>query len=94
MVLAASRLDRYAAINIGLGRGYSVRDLLKIILELDGYETAKIKFDASKPTMIPLRLVNTSKAEKLLKFRASTDIREGLRRTIEWYRATRKLPRP
>jgi len=94
MVLAAAKLDRYAAINIGLGRGHSVRDLLKIILELDGYENAKIKFDASKPTMIPLRLVNTSKAEKLLKFRASTDIREGLRRTVDWYRAVRKLPRP
>ena len=92
MVLAATRLERYAAINIGLGRGYSVRDLLKIILELDGYENAKIKFDASKPTMIPLRLVNTSKAEKLLKFRAGTDIREGLRRTLEWYRQSRKLP--
>jgi len=28
-----------------------------------------------------------------LKFRASTDIREGLRRTLEWYRLTRNLPR-
>lgn len=93
MVLAASRLDHYAAINIGLGRGYSVRDLLKFVLELDGYENAKIKFDASKPTMIPLRLVDTSKAERLLGFRAPTDIREGLRRTLEWYRQSRNIPR-
>jgi len=93
MVLAAARLDRYAAINIGLGRGYSVRDLLKIILELDGYENARIKFDTTKPTMIPLRLVDTSKAESLLAFRARTDIREGLRRTLEWYRQSRNLPR-
>lgn len=94
MVLAAARLDRYAAINIGLGRGYSVRDLLKMILELDGYRNAKIKFDATKPTMIPLRLVDTTKAERLLGFRANTDIREGLRRTLEWYRQSRNLPRP
>lgn len=93
MVLAAAKLDRYAAINIGLGRGYSVRELLKIILELDGYEDATIKFDATKPTMIPLRLVDTSKAEALLAFRARTDIREGLRRTLEWYRQSRNLPR-
>ncbi len=92
MVLAAAKLDRYAAINIGLGRGYSVRDLLKIILELDGYEDARISFDTTKPTMIPLRLVDTSKAESLLAFRARTDIREGLRRTLEWYRRSRNLP--
>lgn len=93
MVLAASRLNHYAAINIGLGRGYSVRDLLKLMLELDGYDNAKIKFDASKPTMIPLRLVDTSKAKRLLGFRARTDIREGLRRTLEWYRQSRNIPR-
>jgi GDP-L-fucose synthase len=93
MVLAATRLDRYAAINIGLGRGYSVRELLKIILELDGYEDARVKFDTTKPTMIPLRLVDTNKAESLLAFRARTDIREGLRRTLEWYRQSRNLPR-
>lgn len=92
MVLAAARLNRYAAINIGLGRGYAVRDLLKMVLELDGYENVKIKFDTTKPTMIPLRLVDTTKAERLLGFRANTDIREGLRRTLEWYRQSQKPP--
>jgi GDP-L-fucose synthase len=93
MVLAAARLERYAAINIGLGKGYSVRELLSLILELDGYGAAKITYDPSKPTMIPLRLVDTSKAQSLLGFRARTDVREGLRRTIDWYRSSRKLPR-
>jgi len=92
MVLAAAKLDRYAAINIGLGRGYSVHELLKMILELDGYENASIKFDTTKPTMIPLRLVDTNKAERLLGFHARTDIREGLRRTLEWYRQSQKPP--
>ena len=93
MVLAAARLDRYAAINIGLGQGYSVHDLLKMMLELDGYENARIKFDTTKPTMIPLRLVDTSKAERLLGFRARIDMREGLRRTLMWYRQSAKLGR-
>ena len=69
-----------------------MRDLLKMVLELDGYENAKIKFDTTKPTMIPLRLVDTTKAERLLGFRANTDIREGLRRTLEWYRQSQKPP--
>ena len=93
MVLAAAKLDRYETINIGLGKGYSVRELLQIILELDGHKDVKIQYDTTKPTMIPLRLVDTTKAERLLGFRASTDVREGLRRTLEWYRQSRNLPR-
>lgn len=94
MVLAGTRLDRYATINIGLGKGHSVRELLGLITELDGYSDAKIKYDPSKPTMIPIRLIDTTKAESLLGFRARVDIREGLRRTIEWYRSSRGIRRP
>lgn len=91
MVLAASQLQSYAAINIGLGKGYSVREILKIVLEADGYEDAQIKFDPSKPTMIPIRLIDTSKAESVLGFKAKVDLQEGVRRTIEWYRRTHNL---
>ena len=94
MVLAGTKLDRYATINIGLGKGHSVRELLGLITELDGYSDAKIKYDPSKPTMIPIRLIDTTKAESLLGFRARVDIREGLRRTIEWYRSSRGIRRP
>jgi GDP-L-fucose synthase len=93
MVLAAAKINKYEAINIGLGKGYSVRELLSLITELDGFEKADIKYDPSKPTMIPVRLIDTSKAESLLGFRASIDIREGLRRTIEWYRQNRGINR-
>lgn len=94
MVLAASKLDAYSAINIGLGKGYSVKEILQIILEVDGYTAAEVAFDASKPTMIPIRLIDTTKAESVLGFRARTDLREGIRRTVEWYRQARQLGRP
>ena len=44
MVLAAAKIDKYEAINIGLGKGYSVRELLGLITELDGFEKADIKY--------------------------------------------------
>lgn len=94
MALAASRLTSYSAINIGLGKGYSVKEILRTILEVDGYAGAKIVFDPSKPTMIPIRLIDTAKAEAVLGFKARTDLREGISRTIEWYRKTHNLPRP
>ncbi|NDH67969.1 MAG: NAD-dependent epimerase/dehydratase family protein, partial [Gammaproteobacteria bacterium] len=93
MILAAAKLNQYSVINIGLGKGHSVRELLSLITELDGYANANITYNASKPTMIPVRLVDTAKAESLLGFRASVDIREGLSRTIEWYRASLSINR-
>jgi len=87
MLLAAEKIDRYDVFNIGLGKGYRVKDMLDKILELDGFTGARIQFNASKPSMIPVRLVDVSKAERLLGFRAKTDLDEGLQKTIDWYRA-------
>ena len=94
MVLAAERLDSYAAINIGMGKGYTVREILDRVLELDGFRDARVTYNCDRPTMIPVRLIDTSRAEKLLGFKARVGLEEGLRRTIDWYRATRGLPRP
>lgn len=94
MVMAMEKVESYTAINIGLGKGYSVKEILQMILELGEYTDAKVVFDTSKPTMIPIRLVDTTKAETALGFKAKTDLREGLRKTIEWYRESRNIPRP
>lgn len=94
MILAVEKLDAYATINIGLGRGYNVREILSEILEADGYGDARVTYNAERPTMIPLRLIDTQRAETQLGFRAKVGLREGLERTIEWYREHRGMPRP
>ena len=94
MVLAASRLESYSAINVGLGKGYSVREILKLVLEADGYADAKVIYDPTKPTMIPIRLIETGKAKSEIGFKAKVDLPEGVRKTIEWYRSTRDIPHP
>lgn len=94
MMAAMEKGESYTAINIGLGKAYSVKEILRMILELDWYTDAKVVFNRSKPTMIPTRLVDLTKAETVLGFKAKTDLQEGLRRTIQWYREYRKIPRP
>ncbi len=92
ILLAAEKVERYDVFNIGLGKGYRVKEMLDTILQLDGYTDAKIVFDTTKPTMIPTRLVDVSKAERILGFHATIDLAEGLQKTIAWYRETRELP--
>lgn len=76
----------HLAVNIASGEGFSVRQVLETILDVDGYRDADVRFDPSKPTMIPIRLVDISLAKSLLGFEARTSMREGIRRTVEWYR--------
>jgi GDP-L-fucose synthase len=87
MILAVEKLESFTALNIGSGQGVSVKDILGTLLELDGYEGARVVFNPSKPTMIPIRLVDTERARAALGFTARTGLREGLQATLRWYRA-------
>ena len=86
LILAMEKIEKYEPVNIALGKGYSVKEALQACLEVDGYHDAVVEYDTSKPSMIPIRLMDTSKAERLLGFKAKTDLREGISKTIEWYR--------
>jgi GDP-L-fucose synthase len=86
VVLAAEKIERFDPINIGLGKGYSIKDILQITLEVVGFKDAEIVYDPTKPSMIPIRLIDTTKAEGLLGFKAITDLKEGIKKTVEWYK--------
>ena len=72
-------------------KGYSVKEILRMALEIDGYSEAKIIYDPSKPSMIPIRLMDISKSKEILGFTPTTDLREGIKKTIEWYRKREKI---
>jgi GDP-L-fucose synthase len=91
MLLAMEKISGFDVVNIASGMPYCLRDMLEIILELDGYSDADIRYDSTKPTMIPKRLINADKARRLLGFEASTPIEVGLKKTIEWYRENRDV---
>jgi len=86
MLLAFKKTKDYMAVNIAADQGYSVKQVLRTILEVDSFADAEVRFNTSKPTMIPIRLVDTSLAKKNLGFHPKITLREGLCRTIAWYR--------
>jgi GDP-L-fucose synthase len=86
LILATEKLETFEPVNIALGKGYSLKEILQMIIDIDEYKNAKVVYDPSKPSMIPIRLIDNTKAEKLLGFKPKTDIKEGIRKTVEWYR--------
>ena len=79
-------LNEFDIINLASGKGITIKEILNLIIELESAESLKIEFDKSKPTMIPKRLINISKAKKLLNFNPKIEMKEGLYNTIKWYR--------
>jgi len=86
-VAAADRYDGREPLNIGTGAEISIRELASTIAELTGFE-GEIAWDASMPNGQPRRRLDTSRAEELLGWHARTPLREGLERTIAWYRSS------
>lgn len=86
VLAAANARERFVAVNIASGRGASVREILEILLEIDRRSDARVEFDTSKPSTIPVRLMDTSLAREHLGFEARTSLEEGLARTLTWFR--------
>jgi len=88
ILLAAERYDKADPVNLGSGSEISIKELVKTIARLTGF-TGKLVFDTSKPNGQPRRGLDVSRAEQAFGFRARTPFEQGLRRTIEWYRANK-----
>jgi GDP-L-fucose synthase len=89
IVLATERYDDPEPVNLGAGFEIGIRDLAELIAEQTGFR-GRLVFDRSKPDGQPRRMLDVSRAEKRFGFKATTDFRAGLRRTIDWYRAQRE----
>lgn len=90
IVLAAERYDEAEPVNLGSGRELSIKEVVELIAELTGFK-GRLVWDHTKPDGQPRRSLDTTRAEQAFGFRARTDFREGLQRTITWYRQQRAL---
>jgi GDP-L-fucose synthase len=84
-VLAAERYDGAEPVNLGTGVETSIRDLATLVAELTGFE-GEIVWDSTMPNGQPRRSLDASRARELFGFEARTPLRDGLERTIAWYR--------
>ena len=91
LLMAIEKIEEFTQVNIGTGIGRSIREVLNIILEIENYNGANIVFNKSKPTMIPKRILDISKAKFLLGYEPKIDIQEGLEKTIKWYKKNKNL---
>jgi GDP-L-fucose synthase len=85
-VLAAERYEGAEPVNLGTGVETSIRETAELVAEIVGFE-GEIVWDTTMPNGQPRRRLDASRAERLFGFRAATPLREGLERTVAWYRS-------
>jgi nucleoside-diphosphate-sugar epimerase len=87
-ILAAEKIDDGTAVNLGTMERVRVIDAVKMVLEYTGHK-AEIVFRPDMPTGPLNRVADNSLAKRLLGWEPQVPFREGLKRTIDWYFATK-----
>lgn len=87
LIMLTERYPEADPVNIGTTEEIKIRDLAYLIVELSG-KKIDIHFDTSRPSGQPRRNADVSKAKDKIGFEATTSLRDGIARTIEWYRSS------
>ncbi len=87
VVRAAEVMDDPTPINLGASFEITIKDLIGLITRLCGF-TGELVWDVNKPDGQPRRCLDTSRAQELLGWKAGMPFEEGLKKTIEWWRAS------
>ncbi|MGH9441370.1 MAG: GDP-L-fucose synthase family protein, partial [Thermoanaerobaculia bacterium] len=88
ILAAAKGLSETGPVNLGSSEEIGMRDLAEQIRRIVGYE-GRVLWDTTKPNGQPRRKLDVTRAERLFGWRSRTRFEDGLRRTIEAFRAAR-----
>ncbi len=86
---AAEHYEGSLPVNLGTGEEVRIRDLATMIAAEAGF-TGQIDWDTTKPNGQPRRCLDVSRAKQLFGFHAKYTLREGLKKTMQWFSANRR----
>jgi len=81
-ILAMYHGTRGGFVNLGSGRGCSIRQLVETLRQFLDF---RYTFDATKPSGFPKRVMDISRARRLIDYNPTTTLLEGLKETWTWF---------
>jgi len=73
--------------NLGGDQQYEVKFVSDLILRLLGKDDSKVTYKEAEPFTTRVKTPDSSKAKRDLGFKLTIPIEEGMRRTVEWFKA-------
>ncbi|MBI3357877.1 MAG: GDP-L-fucose synthase [Nitrospirae bacterium] len=89
ILLAAELYEESVPVNLGTGEEITIRNLATMIADEVGF-AGQIEWDTTKPNGQPRRCLDVSRAKQLFGFQARHGLREGLKKTIQWFHRNNK----
>ncbi len=89
IIAALERYDSSEPVNLGSGEEIRISELAHLIAEATGFN-GQIHFDPTQPDGQPRRKVDASRALEEFGWQSTTSFPDGLRATVDWYRAARE----
>lgn len=86
ILAAAGEYNGDLPVNLGSGYEISIKDLAEMIVRMTGFE-GRLVWQTDKPNGQPRRGLDVSRARELFGWEARVPFEEGMRRTIEWFKA-------
>ena len=71
-------------VNISSGIGVSIKETVEMVKEVVGFE-GKITWDKTKPDGHPVKIFDVSRMKKELNFEPKTKLKDGIKKTYEWF---------
>lgn len=82
------RTGDFDIFNIASGAPITIKEVLKHIIDISNNGAIEVRFDDTKPTMIPKRIIDISKIKNLIGWYPKTSINQGLKLSFDWYANT------
>ena len=76
----------FMILNVASGKSVSLKKIIDFLSKIYNRKKQNIKYDSSKPTMIPVRRVDIRKLKRFIKFKPKFTLEKGLLDTIKWYK--------
>ena len=90
IVRATQEYDETDILNLGCGEGSSVRELAETIRQLVGW-SGEFSYDMSRPDGAARKVFDVSKMKATLGWTPVTRLKDGIRKTIDWYLSGRHV---
>jgi GDP-L-fucose synthase len=84
-LMALEKMPGADPVNIAYGRQTTVGQLVDAVLKAAGRDGVEVIYDTTKPTALPFRMADTTKAKEQLGFEPAIPLEEGIAETVRWY---------
>ena len=84
LIEVVKKYNKIYPINIGIGKGHSIKKIAKIIKKLTSFK-GKIVWNKNKSNGAMKKVLNNNEMIKKINWKAKTNIEVGIAKTISWY---------